>query len=307
MVRYTFPYLVRAGAVAVIGERVREGRDSVGRKLIDVPGYTFRVFVTRGTDAPEEIWRDYNRRADMENRIAELKHDLGADGFCLKQFFATEAAFRACCCCSTCWASSNGPPGWGGIASRRRSAPRFSPAARSSVARADESLSIYLKRSWKLPSSPEGTGARQRSERRHFSPWGFRFGTKQIRYAAARKAERRTFFLSGSLGQGNKARGRQSLYSRMRFSHLDSTGVCSHTVPLEAFDSGVRFRPHIGELHVYCNARTATVCPRCSTGRYVGPGTDPANSRRRPLGISRTSRSPSGQNLSHSLRHSPES
>ena len=79
----------------VIREQVREGRDSVGRKLIDVPGYTFRVFVTSCTDAPEEIWRDYNRRADMENRIAELKHDLGADGFCMKQFFATEAAFRA--------------------------------------------------------------------------------------------------------------------------------------------------------------------------------------------------------------------
>ena len=31
----------------------------------------------------------------MENRIAELKHDLGADGICLKEFFATEAAFRA--------------------------------------------------------------------------------------------------------------------------------------------------------------------------------------------------------------------
>src|SRR5271166_521778 len=42
-----------------------------------------------------EIWRDYNRRADMENRIAELKHDLGADGFCLHEFFATEAAFQA--------------------------------------------------------------------------------------------------------------------------------------------------------------------------------------------------------------------
>lgn len=78
-----------------IRERVREGRDSVGRKLIDVPGYTFRVFVTSCSDAPEEIWRDYNHRADMENRIAELKHDLGADGFCLKEFFATEAAFRA--------------------------------------------------------------------------------------------------------------------------------------------------------------------------------------------------------------------
>jgi len=78
-----------------IRERVREGRASIGRKLIDVPGYTFRVFVTSCSDAPEEIWRDYNRRADMENRIAELKHDLGADGFCLKEFFATEAAFRA--------------------------------------------------------------------------------------------------------------------------------------------------------------------------------------------------------------------
>ena len=31
----------------------------------------------------------------MENRIAELKHDLGAHGFCMKQFFATEAAFRS--------------------------------------------------------------------------------------------------------------------------------------------------------------------------------------------------------------------
>ena len=80
---------------AVLRERVREGRDSVGRKLIDVPGYTFRVFVTSCADPPQEIWRGYNRRADMENRIAELKHDLGADGFCLKQFFATEAAFRA--------------------------------------------------------------------------------------------------------------------------------------------------------------------------------------------------------------------
>jgi hypothetical protein len=78
----------------VLRERVREDRDSVGRKLIEVPGYTFRIFVTSCADLPQEIWRGYNRRADMENRIAELKHDLGADGFCLKQFLATEAAFR---------------------------------------------------------------------------------------------------------------------------------------------------------------------------------------------------------------------
>jgi hypothetical protein len=31
----------------------------------------------------------------MEDRIAELKHDLAADDFCLREFFATEAAFRS--------------------------------------------------------------------------------------------------------------------------------------------------------------------------------------------------------------------
>jgi len=60
-----------------------------------LPEYTVRVFVT-SLDAPvEEIWRDYNRRADRENRIAELKHDLGADRFCLNNFYATDAVFRS--------------------------------------------------------------------------------------------------------------------------------------------------------------------------------------------------------------------
>ena len=81
--------------LVVIREQVRESRDSVGRKLMDVPGYPFRIFVTSCAEAPEEIWRDYNQRADLENRMAEWKYDLGADGFCLKEFFATEAAFRA--------------------------------------------------------------------------------------------------------------------------------------------------------------------------------------------------------------------
>ena len=39
-----------------------------------------------------------NRLSDMresEYHIAELKHDLAADDFCLREFFATEAAFRS--------------------------------------------------------------------------------------------------------------------------------------------------------------------------------------------------------------------
>jgi hypothetical protein len=79
----------------VIRERLREEKHSLGRKLFDVPGYTFRIFVTNREEAPEEVWRDYNRRADVEKRIAELKYDLAADDFCLHEFFATEAAFLA--------------------------------------------------------------------------------------------------------------------------------------------------------------------------------------------------------------------
>jgi hypothetical protein len=79
----------------VVREQVRDSKPPVGKKLIEIPEYTFRVWVTSSSAPPEEIWRDYNHRADMENRIAELKHDLGADRFCLKDFCATDAVFRS--------------------------------------------------------------------------------------------------------------------------------------------------------------------------------------------------------------------
>ena len=85
----------RARRFVVVRERVREAKRSPGRRLFDFPGYTFRLFVTSCAAAPAEVWRDYNRRADVEKRIAELKYDLAADDFCLHQFFATEAAFCA--------------------------------------------------------------------------------------------------------------------------------------------------------------------------------------------------------------------
>ncbi len=77
----------------VVREQLRETKRSLGRKLFEVPGYTFRIFVTNRPDPPEEIWRDYNQRACVEQRIEELKSDLAADDFCLREFFATEAAF----------------------------------------------------------------------------------------------------------------------------------------------------------------------------------------------------------------------
>ena len=79
----------------VVRERVRETKAGVGRTLIDVPGYTFRVWVTSRTESALELWRDYNQRACVEQRIEELKHDLAAGGFCLQPFYATESAFLA--------------------------------------------------------------------------------------------------------------------------------------------------------------------------------------------------------------------
>jgi hypothetical protein len=44
----------------------------VGRQLIDIPGYTFRVWVTNRSEGALELWRDYNGRACIEQRIEEL-------------------------------------------------------------------------------------------------------------------------------------------------------------------------------------------------------------------------------------------
>ncbi len=85
----------KARRFVVVRERVRESKEAVGRLLLDVPGYTFRVWVTNRSEHPMELWRDYNQRSTVEQRIEELKHDLAANGFCLQPFFATESAFLA--------------------------------------------------------------------------------------------------------------------------------------------------------------------------------------------------------------------
>lgn len=64
----------------------------VGRRLIEVPGYTFRVWVTSQNERTQALCRDDNQRASS---IEELKPDLAADGLCLQPFFATAAAFLA--------------------------------------------------------------------------------------------------------------------------------------------------------------------------------------------------------------------
>jgi hypothetical protein len=74
--------------------RTAERPDAGGKRLIEVPGYTFQALVTNlpSSVPPLEVWRDYNQRADCENVIKELQQGFGLTGLCLERFWATEAA-----------------------------------------------------------------------------------------------------------------------------------------------------------------------------------------------------------------------
>ncbi len=67
---------------------------SGGKLLFDEPIYRYSAYVTNIELPVDQIYNIYNTRADCENRIKELKYDFGADNFCLKDFYATEASFR---------------------------------------------------------------------------------------------------------------------------------------------------------------------------------------------------------------------
>jgi hypothetical protein len=83
--------------IVVVREEIRERPEARGRKLIDIPGYTFHTVVTTLKLPAADVWRFYNARADCENRLKELKEDFAANGFCLHSFDGTEAAFRLIC------------------------------------------------------------------------------------------------------------------------------------------------------------------------------------------------------------------
>jgi hypothetical protein len=95
--RYLAPSWQHSRSIVVVRERIAERPDAKGRRLFDLPGYTFHTVVTTLELPAIEVWRFYNGRADCENRLKELKHDYGADGFCLNRFDGTEAVFRLIC------------------------------------------------------------------------------------------------------------------------------------------------------------------------------------------------------------------
>jgi len=84
--------------LVVVRELIQERPEARGRRLFEIPGYTFHSVVTTLPLPPEDVWRFYNSHADSENRLKELKEDFGARGFSLQAFDGTEAAFRLIGC-----------------------------------------------------------------------------------------------------------------------------------------------------------------------------------------------------------------
>jgi hypothetical protein len=77
----------------VVRQRIAQRPEAGGKQLLDVPGYRFQAFITNlpRTVSPLEVWRRYNGRADLENRIKELGDQFGIKRLCVASFWGTEA------------------------------------------------------------------------------------------------------------------------------------------------------------------------------------------------------------------------
>jgi hypothetical protein len=77
----------------VLRQRVSERPQAGGKLLLEVPGYRFQALVTNLPASVDAlgVWRRYNGRADIENRIKELGEQFGIKRLCCQSFWATEA------------------------------------------------------------------------------------------------------------------------------------------------------------------------------------------------------------------------
>jgi hypothetical protein len=76
------------------GKKLKTLFSSMGIEDDKVYRTRYHCFVTNQGLPAREIWEQYKRRGDAENRIKELKEDFGMEGFCMDSFCATQTAMR---------------------------------------------------------------------------------------------------------------------------------------------------------------------------------------------------------------------
>ena len=77
----------------VIRQRIEQRPAAGGKTLLEVPGYRFQALVTNLPPSVDalNVWRQYNGRADIKNRIKELGDQFGIKRLCVDNFWGTEA------------------------------------------------------------------------------------------------------------------------------------------------------------------------------------------------------------------------
>jgi hypothetical protein len=87
------PTLSPGRRLILIRQRVQDRPQAGGKTLLDVPGYRFQALITNLPTSVDAltVWRRYNGRADLENRIKELGDQFGIKGLCVSDFWGTEA------------------------------------------------------------------------------------------------------------------------------------------------------------------------------------------------------------------------
>lgn len=77
----------------VLRQRVAERLQAGGKTLLDLAGYRFQALVTNLSASVDavSVWRRYQGRADLENRIKELGEQFGIKRLCVQNFWGTEA------------------------------------------------------------------------------------------------------------------------------------------------------------------------------------------------------------------------
>jgi hypothetical protein len=77
----------------VIRQRVQDRPQAGGKTLLELEGYRFQALMTNLPSSVDalNVWRRYNGRADLENRLKELGEQFGIKGLCVKNFWGTEA------------------------------------------------------------------------------------------------------------------------------------------------------------------------------------------------------------------------
>jgi hypothetical protein len=103
--------------IVIIRQKITDRPRAGGKMLLEVPAYRFQALVTNlptEQAAAVAVWRRYNGRADIENRIKELGAQFGIKGLCCRLFWATEAACHLpsppTICASSCRAGSANSP-----------------------------------------------------------------------------------------------------------------------------------------------------------------------------------------------------